>query len=197
MVSAQHRRSAYGLAALAVSAVAVIALVSPASSAPQDNKDGVGAAGVTAQAVIGGPASFQAIEPCRIVDTRNNGAFGQVGRLTANQTRNYDVVGTQGASYFLDQGAQGCDIPGSATAAELTFTAVTPSGTGFLRAWPASQGPSAAGATVLNYTAGASPTNSVALAVEAGNWGAFGELGVKNFSGSTHLVIDVTGYYAP
>lgn len=194
----QRRRSGYGLAALAVVAVAVIAVVNPASSAPQDNKDGVAAVDGAAQVAIGFPASFQPIEPCRIVDTRNAGAAGQVGRLSANEARIYDVDGVRGALFFLDQGGQGCSIPGTATAAELTFTAVTPSGTGFMRAWPASQGSGAAGATVLNYAAGVAPTNSVAIAIDFALWGvASGELGVRNYSGTTHLVIDVTGYYAP
>ena len=175
----QRARSPFGyaLVALAIVVGSIIVTTSLAESAP-----------------IGSLAQFQAVEPCRIVDTRGTGAAGQVGDIYPGETRNFDVVGYVGAPYFLDQGAPGCDIPSSATAVELTFTSVEPYNKGFLRAWPASSGSSAAGATVLNYTGGLNlnPTNSVTVAIGPG---PDGELYVRNYGGFTFLVIDVTGYY--
>jgi hypothetical protein len=151
-----------------------------------------------------GPAAtaFQTIEPCRLVDTRKDGDPLQVGPMSAGEVIAFDTAGDWGTWWFLDQGGVGCDIPtdGSAVAVELTFTAVEPSGKGYIRAWPAVLGPNAPGATVLNYTSGFNPTNSVTVAT----WfDAFpttaGEIGVRNVSAvgsTTHLVIDATGYYS-
>lgn len=146
---------------------------------------------------VGPRSEFQAIEPCRIVDTRQPGAENQVGRLASGETVAYDVTGYVGAPWFVDQGAQGCDIPWNATAAELSFTAVEPSGAGWMRAWPAMFGSDAPGGTVLNKMAGFNPTNSVTVALGWGQWSSseMGEIGVRNLASSTHLCIDVTGYY--
>lgn len=180
-LAARRWTCAYLGVGIAAIVVALVALVAPVGGAPSDP--------------IGSPARFQAIEPCRIVDTRNPGSPGQVGEFAPNESQAYDVQGTRGTPFFLDQGAPGCTIPVKAVAVELTFTAVTPSGTGFVRAAPASENP-ANGATVLNYTSGVAPTNSVTVGLGVGCEGSdCGELAVRNYSGTTHLVIDVTGYY--
>jgi hypothetical protein len=146
---------------------------------------------------VGPRAEFQPIEPCRIVDTRRDGDPNQVGRLADGETVVYDVTGYVGAWWFDDQGAQGCDIPLDATAVELSFTAVEPSGAGWMRAFPAAAGPDASGATVLNKMAGFNPTNTATVAIWWDEWTSTqsGELGIRNLKSSTHLCIDVTGYY--
>lgn len=155
------------------------------------------------EAVLGPAATeFQTIEPCRLVDTRKDGDPSQVGRMSAGEVIAFDTAGYVGDLWFLDQGGVGCDIPldGSAVAVELTFTAVEPSGRGYIRAWPAALGPDAAGATVLNYTSGFNPTNSVSVATFYAVFPTTaGEIGVRNVSGvgsTTHLVIDATGYFS-
>jgi hypothetical protein len=70
----------------------------------------------------------------------------------------------------------------------LTFSAVSPAQTGYLRAWPAGSAPP--NATVLNAVAGGSITNTVMLPLSPA-----GELEARYVGGVTHLVVDVLGYF--
>ena len=132
---------------------------------------------------------FKAITPCRLVDTREAG-----GRFSAGEFRNYKAVGT--GAVFASQGgkANGCGIPTSANAVQLTVTSVTASGTGFMRLYPA--GAAEPNATFMNYgtafnTAGSGP---VKITVNgAGN----SDFRFRNYGSLTHVVIDVTGYTVP
>ena len=125
------------------------------------------------------------VTPCRIVDTRSAG--GRVGNGT---TRSYYVTGT---TMFVPQGGKsgGCGIPTGAKAVTATLTAVTPTNAGYMRAWAAG-GPEPA-ATLLNYATSSTGTGAT-VPIRSGGTTA---LTVKNYGGPTHLVIDVTGYYAP
>ena len=70
------------------------------------------------------PLPFSALAPCRILDTRGNGAPIQGGRFTGgSDVRNYAVSGI-------------CGIPVTAYALSLNFTVISPSAPGFLLAWP-------------------------------------------------------------
>lgn len=144
----------------------------------------------TVLAAQAAPPSFQpdteakhvSIAPCRIVDSRSG-----FGLATSGQSRNYVVTGTTG---FAPQGGHpgGCGIPAGATAITATISAVSPTRSGFLRAWPSGQ--PEPGATVVNYsTVSISTGATVAL-----NRTAAQSLTVKNYGGPTHLVIDVFGY---
>ena len=124
------------------------------------------------------------VTPCRIVDTRLSGAgFGN------GTTRSFFVTGTQ---MFVPQGGTsgGCGIPTSAQAVTATLTAVSPTRSGFVRAWAAG-GPEPT-ATLLNYAT----TNTGTGATVPIRSGGTAALTVKNHTGATDLVIDVTGYYA-
>ena len=67
---------------------------------------------------------------------------------------------------------------------------MSPVGSGYLRPFPLGTPPSA---TFLNYTSGIGITNAGALTL-----GAFGldGLGLRNFGGSAHYVVDVLGYFS-
>jgi hypothetical protein len=54
-------------------------------------------------------------------------------------------------------GLDTCGIPDTAVAIHINFTAVNPSGFGYLRAWP--WGESEPGATLMAFTAGVSISN--------------------------------------
>jgi len=84
------------------------------------------------------------VTPCRAVDTRRAG-----GPIAAGAARTFNISGT---SAFPQQGgpAGGCGVPFAATAVQATFTAITTSGNGYLRAWPV--GATEPSTTVLNYT---------------------------------------------
>lgn len=140
----------------------------------------------TERAVNDDPAEYAAIVPCRILDTRNGG-----GGLFANQDQRSIQVAGSGPAFSAQGGrAGGCDIPGGASGVEASITAVTPQGTGFLRAWPANTAPPQA--TVLNFTGGEATTNTGSLALDFATAEA---LTLRNFSGSTHYVIDIQGYF--
>ncbi|MCU1497995.1 MAG: hypothetical protein JWM47_1948 [Acidimicrobiales bacterium] len=127
-------------------------------------------------------AGYVPVTPCRIVDTRLAG-----GALTTRATRSFRVTGTG----LAPQGgaAGGCGVPAAATAVVASVTAVDPSANGYARVWPAGQ--AMPNATLLNFSAGQSITNTGALSLATGPGG----LSLGNFGATTHYVIDVAGYY--
>ena len=129
------------------------------------------------------------ISPCRIVDTRLKG-----GPIGAGKTRPYTVRGAGAA--FAKQGgkADGCGIPSAATAVQVTITAVGAIGTGYLRAYPGSIAPNA---TFLNFKSGFNISNGglVALAPPCTRGICGDDMRVSIHGRSTHVVIDVQGYY--
>lgn len=127
------------------------------------------------------------ITPCRIVDTRESGAGG---KFAANETRTYRVGGTSG---FPGQGGKsgGCGIPLNATAIAANLTANAPVGNGYVRAWPSAIATEPA-ATVLTYVTGPGGISGATLSITPG---VATSLKVRNHTGTTHLTIDVTGYY--
>lgn len=124
------------------------------------------------------------ITPCRAVDTRAGTP------MAPNTTRSFQLGG---AGSLAGQGgrAGGCGVPADATAVEASVSAVTPTGTGYLRAWPTGVAP--ASATFLNYSPAQGTTNTGALAIGGG---ATPGVTVGNFSGRSDYVIDVQGYFA-
>ncbi len=134
--------------------------------------------------------TYVPIAPCRIVDTRS-AAAGQ-GALQNNYQRDYYVAGT---ANFPAQGGNsgGCGIPYGATAVAATFTAITPSAAGFLRAWPT--GTTAPNATFTNFQAKMNSSTGGTVSVLPTSSGKM--LTVKDFGGTIDLVIDVSGYYIP
>ncbi len=121
-----------------------------------------------------GGLSFNAMTPCRVVDTR--GAAGALGgpALTTAGTRNFDFS------------ASGCALPG-ASAYSLNATVVPSGRLGYITIWPAGQTlPTAAS---LNSIDGVITGN--APIVPAAN----GAVSVYS-NGNTQLILDVSGYFA-
>jgi hypothetical protein len=130
---------------------------------------------------------FVPLTPCRVVDTRVTG-----GAFADREIRAYEVAGS--GSAFAAQGgkAGGCGIPAEATAVEASVSAVSPSGPGFFRAYPADQPMPTA--TFLNFAASQDITNTGAIALATTGTT---DLKARNFGGTSQYVIDVQGYYAP
>jgi Tol biopolymer transport system component len=173
MTKHSHRRARRrpGRSTLAAGLVALLAVLAPVAIPPPP---------AAASAIPDPGGMLVPVTPCRVADTR------VVGPPLGGSVRTFAVTGTGLASQGGSAG--GCGVPTGAIAAVLTFTAVTPTGSGFLRAWPADQSPPTA--TILNYSGGASQTNSAEIPL-AGT----GDIRVRNFNSGTHLVIDVTGYF--
>ena len=169
------RRRRDDVVAIGVLLVLAVGLAVGATSEPSAAADG---------------SAFATITPCRLADTR---AAGAGGAFAGGQQRSFQVAGT-GAGFAAQGGASGgCAIPTTATAVEATITAVSPTGAGYARAWPA--GTALPNATFLNFSTGQSigNTGTIPIATTA----ATADLAVQVFGAGTHLVIDVSGYYAP
>jgi hypothetical protein len=121
-----------------------------------------------------------------VVDTRSGGG----GVLRPGNVRSYQVYGS-GFRFALQGGrAGGCGIPADALAFEGTVTAVSPGADGFVRAWPT--GLPEPNATFLNYTRNQNISNTGAITLSE----EFElDLTMRNYGGTTHLVVDVQGYF--
>lgn len=128
-----------------------------------------------------GPFQYFALTPCRVADTRNpNGVNG--GPV---------VVGNGGARNFRIQG--NCGVPTGAAAVTLNVTIAGPSGSGFLTLWP-SGGAQPLVSTINFTTADAALANGaiVPLSTNTDDLSIF-----YGGSGTVHVILDVTGYFAP
>lgn len=81
-------------------------------------------------------------------------------------------------------------VPADATAAVLNVTATNPTRSGFLTAYPG--GTAVPATSNLNFVAGQTVANLVTVPV-----GADGTVGIYNLAGSTDVVVDLEGYFAP
>jgi len=126
-----------------------------------------------------GALHFYAVTPCRISDTRSsqpfNGAFGPP-ILNSSTTRDFPIQTS-------------CGIPSNARAFSLNITAVPQGGLPYLSVWPAGQ--PYPNVSTLNSPKGTILAN--AAIVPAGANGAITVLS----GGTTDLIIDVNGYFAP
>jgi preprotein translocase subunit Sec61beta len=146
----------------------------------------VGAAVLTNNAGASGPvtgppvsAKFHTVSPCRVVDTRS-GLGGTTGPLPAGSTTTFTVAGA-------------CGIPVSASAVAFNVTAVGHNTVGNLRVYPA--GAPEPTASTINFQPGATRANNGVVAL-----GTAGQVRVKVDmlpGGSTHVVLDVSGYFQP
>jgi hypothetical protein len=121
--------------------------------------------------------SFYPMTPCRLVDTRL--AAGALGgpSLTAGVARTFPLLSSS------------CNIPATAQAYSLNFTAVPQGPLGFLTTWPAGQTQPLV--STLNAVTGAVTAN--AAIVPAGTNGAISVF----VSHPSDVIIDVNGYFAP
>jgi hypothetical protein len=127
---------------------------------------------------------YTPVNPCRIVDTRKAG-----GAIPPSGIRNYNVHGD-----VASQGGNpaGCPSPkGEPLAVALNVTAVPVSGLGYLTAYPyCSNAPLA---SLVNYKAGIQPIANSGTVKTCFN--CTKDISVKSGSGTSHVVIDVLGYY--
>lgn len=130
---------------------------------------------------------FNAVEPCRLLDTRVASARG--GRLPAQGERDFLVFD---ADFALEQGGNegGCGLPDTIRAVAINLTAVDASGRGFVTAWD--YGTARPGTATLNLIPGEDVNNQLTVAINANP--EVPDLMVYSFA-STHLVADIVGYY--
>jgi hypothetical protein len=125
------------------------------------------------------PRAFIGIQPCRVTDTRGFGAPIQGGIFANSEQRTWDVTNV-------------CGIPAGADAISVNFTVVptvaAPAGA-FLLAWPTGQ--AAPPTAIMTYGPGQTILSNAAI-VPLGP----GEQLNVNVSHSTHIIMDVNGYFS-
>jgi hypothetical protein len=136
---------------------------------------------VDVQGFFPNTTAFRGVVPARLLDTRQgyatiDGQSAGFGPLGPGQTLNLGVVGRGGVP-----------VTGVGAVA-LNVTAVDPTANSFVTVWP--QGGARPTAANLNLLAGSSRPNMV-IAKVASN----GRISLFNFAGSTHLVVDVLGWF--
>jgi alpha-tubulin suppressor-like RCC1 family protein len=136
--------------------------------------------------VAGEGLGFVPLRPCRAVDSRNTVA----GRFTNGSTRSFRIAGVADLSSQGGTGPDGCGVPDGVAAVALSVSAIEPQGAGFARIGPSNAGPLRT--TFLNASDGRSTTNSGSVSLAT--VGAL-DLTVSYSGGSTHLAVDVLGYY--
>jgi hypothetical protein len=115
---------------------------------------------------------FYTVAPCRLIDTRGGMS------LASQQEANFTVAGA-------------CGVPSSAKAVAVNFTAVSPTGQGHLSAYAAQSFHPPT--SVLNFRAGQTRANRAIVSVPFS--GILSVSPVIAGGGSTHLIIDVCGYF--
>ena len=124
---------------------------------------------------IVGAGRYTALSPIRIEDTRV-GAGGLAGALGPGSTAEVQVTGRG-------------RIPSGASAVALNVTVTQPTGEGFLTMYPS--GTARPLASNLNFTPGKTVPNLVVVKVGAG-----GRVALFNSAGTTHVIVDVAGYFS-
>ena len=123
-------------------------------------------------------SDFYTVAPCRVIDTRNaNGAWGGP-ILSPSQIRTFTIAGT-------------CGIPSNAKSVVVNVTSVTPGTLGNFDLFPGNAFPM--GTTVVNFGAGQTRASGAMLLLSTDGAGTLGVMNVS--AGSTHFLLDVTGYY--
>jgi hypothetical protein len=116
-------------------------------------------------------SSYQALPPTRILDTR-----------ISHQTL--------GATGMLNLTVTGGEVPADATAVALNVTATNTTAPSYLSVYPA--GSPIPTVSNLNWSTGQTVANLVIVPV-----GANGQVTLYNSQGSTDVVVDLEGYFAP
>ncbi|MGW6130181.1 S8 family serine peptidase [Cellulomonas sp. NPDC055163] len=118
---------------------------------------------------------FTAVDPARVLDTRNGTGVG-AGMLEEDEV--------------VDLKLGGDAVPGEATAVVLNVTATQATGAGNVRVYPTRAGQAAPGVSNLNIVRGVDQPNLVTVAL-----GDDGYVSLLASSTRTHLVADLAGYY--
>jgi len=120
-----------------------------------------------------GEGLFNAVAPYRVLDTRSTIALGP------GESRSLRVAGTGGATGVPATGV---------SAVVLNLTVTRPTASSYLTIYPGGQ--SLPLASNLNFLAGETRANRVIVPV-----GADGSINIYNRAGTSHVVVDINGWY--
>jgi hypothetical protein len=124
--------------------------------------------------------TYTPITPCRVLDTRGisppNPPYGAPS-LTGGAARNFQITGS-------------CTVPSGAVAVSGNVSVTNTGGAGYVAIWK--QGEAWPGNATVNYSAAAQTVGNSALIPLS----ATGQIAAQAFNtGTTDLIIDVTGWY--
>lgn len=114
--------------------------------------------------------AFHAVTPDRVLDTRD-----PLDPMGPGETITVPVAGLG-------------DVPADAVAVAVNVTVTSPTAEGWLTVWPA--GDSMPPTSTINFVPGQTVANAATLRL-----GVDGEVSINNSAGSTHVVVDVAGWY--
>ncbi len=123
-----------------------------------------------------GGFGFTGVAPTRIVDTRS-GLGGIGGRFAPGESRSIQIAGVGG-------------VPPDARSVVVNITAASPSGVGYVTAYP--DGTTRPNASNLNLHPGQDRPNLAVVRI-----GVNGRIRLAVAETSTELIVDVFGYYGP
>lgn len=127
-------------------------------------------------AITATTGAYTSVRPARILDTRSKNGVTTTSPVGPGATVSLQVSGRGG-------------VPASGVSAVvLNLTAVSPTAAGYLAAYPA--GKAFPGTSSVNFGKGGTRANLVTVPLGSG-----GKLSIRNATGSTHVLADVTGYY--
>lgn len=149
---------------------------------PAPSRDPRGQAAIPGKA-LAARAAYNALPPCRLVDTRNVGARIAAGGVLDIKVSGPDMLAQGGA-------ATDCGVPADAGGVVVNVTVVAPDGAGYLTAYP--YGATRPLASSLNYVAGAIAGNEV---IAPRTVGQAADVALFSYA-ATDVVVDVVGYFA-
>ncbi len=123
------------------------------------------------------PTDFYTISPCRAYDSRSGAALAS------------------GSNTVINVLASACGIPSTARTVVGNLTVVNPTGLGFATVYPGNY-PQPLAATE-NFNSGITLANSVVLPLATDGSGTLNISLLVGNSGTAHVVLDVSGYFAP
>ncbi|HKH48543.1 MAG TPA: M12 family metallo-peptidase [Thermoanaerobaculia bacterium] len=122
---------------------------------------------------------FYTLAPCRVLDTRNPDGPAGGPVLSPTGERSFPIAGS-------------CGVPANAVAVAANVTVISPTVGGYLSIVPGNAFP--LGTSILNFPSGTILANNATLGLATDGAGTIRIL--NGAGGTTHVVLDVTGYYA-
>jgi hypothetical protein len=158
-------------------ASALSATVLDVSPGGRDRNAGAGIAMAYSAVSFLAPLDFYTVSPCRVFDTREAGGPTAGAPLACGTTYDFTMVG----------GA--CGVPSGAKAVSLNVTVTQPSAQGNVRLF--ATGTPVPLVSMLNYVAGLNRANNAVAPLDGA-----GRVAARcSPSGTTHLIVDVNGYF--
>jgi hypothetical protein len=125
------------------------------------------------------PFDYFSLSPCRLLDTRQS---AQGPALASGASRLVTITGGT------------CGIPTAARAIAVNITSVASTGGGNLKLYPGDG--TVPSTSALNFATGQTRANNGVFPLAGNGDGTIGILATVTGSGTVHVVLDVTGYFA-